>query len=158
MAYLIGQYVMSYGTNRARFGLFFSDMVDSSINTRSYETRSIFDANSKKFDKKNELYNNPFLTALLVKPETIDEIERKWAKSYQTPHVIGEDDDLDDLDDDTMSFSMFKGSRNEYGVAVADDDSFFHLISVPAKDFDEDDGMYGSHSINFYDDPDDGFF
>lgn len=131
---------MQYGTNKARFGLFFSDMVDSSLNIKS--TSSVFDSHNT-FGETSQYIDNPFLMSLLERPESIDELEKKWARSYHQNSESG----------------VFSGHTNEFGMKMIDDDAFFSLNEPGGKTYDEDDGLFGSSMREFNDDDDDvGFF
>ena len=139
MSYLMGQYIMHYGNNRARFGLFFSEMIDSS---RTESLSSVFDTDINIFDKKREMmYESPFLTDLLVKPETFEELEKKWAKGYRNKY---EEDDV------------FGGTKDSFGINTIDEDAFFTLNTPSKNDRDTfiDDDTFGTYNDPILDDDD----
>lgn len=149
MSYLLGLYVLNYGNNRARFGLFYSDAVNGGSITESltaYADKDIFTHSSKV----NPLSMNPFFTQLMYKPETLDDIEKKLARSLRQ---IKTDDD-----DDEGGVVVFDGTKDELGMHQMASDAFEVLNSVRKiknSDNDElDQLLYGDQDNTIFSDLD----
>lgn len=122
LAYLLTQYVMVHGNNKARFGLFNVNQLStesSSYITNDKVDSSLFGVNKKR-DQKQGVINNPFFQSMLVKFDTLEELEVKWQRSLMHNKSF---DDLDDL-----LFDLFDG-KDDIGMGRMSDDAFTALNS-----------------------------
>lgn len=149
MSYLLGEYVMQYGTNKARFGLFYAD----GLGTEYKKTNSsIFKANTQYNQDKPEIYSSPFLNELLVKPETIEDLDRRWQR------MINSESRDTRLEYDT---NIFTGEKDMTGVLKSREGAFRELNDYdPYRNLSREDqfGTGSYDSLDFMEDLDNIFF
>lgn len=152
MAYLLGEYVMQEGTNKARFGLYYADGLGTEYNKTDSSVFKGVSYNSMNADKT---YNSPFLNELLVKPDTMEDLERRWQK------MINGGDRQSSLRYET---NIFTGEKDVTGVTKTRSGSFMDLNNYdPYRNLSVDDqfgvGSYDDYNrLDFMEDLDNGFF
>ena len=120
LAYLIGQYVKHYGTNRARFGIFYADGLGTEYKPI---TSNIFNSNidyNSKDQNKPEIYNNPFFAELINGYESLEDMERRWKR--QSIAQAGDSNEM--LRYET---NVFTGDKDVAGIHTISSDAFFNL-------------------------------
>ena len=154
ISYLLGIYVLRYGNNRPRFGLFFADEFGKEYhNTDS----SIFKQNTIRKDLNNNdrdsaLLNNPFWSELLeemLDNTTPEEMEQRWKRSqastkaelleYKTNIFTGERD--------VSGISKIRGNafydlNTRDDVSLSPNDTFSLLSKSNIRDFEDDDSWF----------------
>lgn len=125
-AYLIGQYVMLYGTNKARFGIYYADNFGTeykNISNNVFEHNDIFNS-SRELDNSSYTstsFINPFFAQMLVENDTLDDMERRWKKyrHRQEPAMATA----------TYENNVFGNSTDEVGLSTIDANAFAELNS-----------------------------
>lgn len=122
LAYLIGQYVKHYGTNRARFGIFYADGIGTEYKPITNDVfRSSLDTTT--FKSENEVvYNNPFFTELVSGYDTLEDMENRWKRN-----VAREEGKSAMLLYET---NIFTGEKDAAGIATVGKDTFYDLNSI----------------------------
>lgn len=149
LAYLLGEYVMQEGTNKARFGLLYAD----GLGTEYKKTNSsVFKANTRYNENKRETFNSPFLNELLVKPETIEDLDRKWQKMMNSENR-----------DSRLRYetNIFTGEKDMVGISQSREGAFKELNDYdPYRGLAREDqfGIGSYESLDFMEDLDNGFF
>lgn len=127
LAYLIGQYVKHYGTNRARFGIFYADGLGTEYKSISNDVfRSTIDFNAEKKEKKGEIYNNPFFAELVAGYESLEDMEARWRQ--QQAYATGDRSEI--LQYET---NVFTGEKDVAGIHNIGDDAFYNLNARKQK-------------------------
>lgn len=139
LAYLISQYVMMYGNNKARFGLFNSSLIAGPRDGMKYNhlNSATFDnspKNTEKEKRRKSILTNPFFQRLLVKRDTIEELRVKWYKKMgeNINRDYGDFNENDVYyDDDEMLDSLYEDDSNGFKVMKAD--VFETVLNVNTK-------------------------
>ena len=149
MAYLLGEYVMLEGTNKARFGLYYADGLGTEYNKVN---SSVFKKTNYNSMRDIETYNNPFLNELLVKPETMEDLERRWQR------IINSDNRETRIEYQT---NIFTGEKDVTGISTVRTGAFSELNDYdPYRNLSVDDqfGVHSYNNLDFMEDFDTGFF
>ena len=152
MSYLIGLYVLMYGNNRPRFGLFFSDEFGTEFNKTD---DSIFrqtkrNVNYNDREHTSSLLANPFWSELLEEMEnstTADQMEERWRKG-----LIRTKEELIEYES-----NIFSGEPDMNGIKYANPGSFFDLNSREDRLVNKD-VFDMSSNIRDFDNDDDNWF
>ena len=155
ISYLLGIYVLRYGNNRPRFGLFFADDLGTEYNTTD---TSIFKQPSRNTNMNNRdansLLDNPFWNELLdemLQTSTPEDMERRWKKSQ----VTSKGELLD------YKTNVFTGEKDLAGVSKIRGDAFYELNARDDSEsvFGPDDSfrILGSSNIDDFEDANDWF-
>lgn len=155
MAYLLGEYVMQEGTNKARFGLFYADGLGTEykkINSSVFKNSNI---NYNEY--KPEVYNSPFLNELLVKPDTIEDLDRRWRK------MISSYDQNDNINSRILKYDtdIFTGEKDITGISNIRNNSFKELNDYdPYRNLNMEDqfGVGSYNKLDFMEDLNNDFF
>ena len=153
VAYLLGEYIMQEGTNKARFGLFYAD----DFGTEYKKTNSsVFKGSVRYNEYKPEVYNSPFLNELLVKPDTIEDLDRRWQKMINTVDVLN-----DTNKNLRYDINIFTGEKDVVGVSHTKSGVFGDLNDYdPYRNLSVEDqfGVNSYNNLDFMYDLDNDFF
>lgn len=120
LAYLIGQYVKHYGTNRARFGIFYADDFGTEYKGIKNDVfRSVVDSDSYIQNSSNATYNNPFFTELMYGYESLEDMESRWKKNVAVSE--GKNEYLN------YETNVFTGEKDVSGISAIGKNSFYDL-------------------------------
>lgn len=153
ISYLLGIYVLKYGNNRPRFGLFFADDFGTEYkntdNDIFRQTKSIRNFNNT--NNENDLLSNPFWSELLEEMNNDDpeEMELRWRKSlsrnkndlleYKTNIFTGEQD-LSGIKQIRKNAFYDLNARDE----IINNEDVFEMMSVGSsiREFEDDSGWF----------------
>ena len=134
ISYLLGVYVLMYGNNRPRFGIYYADefgteykKTDSSI----FINTAVARGNSRSHNE-NDLLTNPFWSELLertMENVTAEDLEAQWRKS-----TIKNKDDLLDFKTD-----IYDRESDLSGIKHAKPTAFYELNSRDNDDISDND-------------------
>ena len=151
ISYLLGIYVLRYGNNRPRFGLFFADDLGTEYNKTndSIFNQPVRRTNLNDRERNNTLLSNPFWSELLddlAEEMDPDTMEDNWKKSLSRSR-----EELIDY-----KSNVFSGNRDDVGVSHIKSNAFYDL------NFNRDDeSLLNRDSFNIFsgiDEDDHGWF
>jgi hypothetical protein len=155
ISYLLGIYVLRYGNNRPRFGLYFADEFGKEYNDTdaSVFRQPTIKRNLNDSSKDLGLLNNPFWSELLeemLDNTTPEEMENRWRKSQATSK------------EELLEYktNIFTGERDVSGISKIRGEAFYDLnsrddVSLSPKDTF---AFLGSSNIRDFDDNNSGWF
>jgi hypothetical protein len=142
IAYLLTQYVMQYGTNKARFGLIYANGIGEEFKKVS---DTIFKAGISDYNRnqKSQSFNNPFFLELInSKNESMEDMENRWKRN-----MIHEINDRESILD--YKSSVFGGHKDNDGTNKIDSNAFYELNSI---DSNMSEKLFGSNELDFLED------
>jgi len=150
ISYLIGIYVLMYGNNRPRFGLFYADDLGTEYNKTddSIFKQSNRNLNMNDREHENSLLSNPFWSELMdemIENMSAEDMEERWRKG-----LIRNKSDLLDYE-----ANIFTGEADPNGIKYANPNSFFDLNTRDDK-LAETDVFEMANNINDFNDDDIG--
>ena len=141
------------GVFRIGFGLFYAD----DFGTEYKKTNSsVFKGSVRYNEYKPEVYNSPFLNELLVKPDTIEDLDRRWQKMINTVDVLN-----DTNKNLRYDINIFTGEKDVVGVSHTKSGVFGDLNDYdPYRNLSVEDqfGVNSYNNLDFMYDLDNDFF
>lgn len=150
LAYLLGEYVMREGNNKARFGLFYADAFGTEYKKIDERVFNNTDYNNRT--NNSVTYNIPFFNSLFAKPESIEDIDRRWKKQLKNAQY----NDLEEYNNGVVKYetNIFTGEKDVSGMSMIDAGAFDELNDFdPYRNMDSED-RYGSQELDFMQDLD----
>ena len=126
LAYLIGQYVKMYGTNRARFGILYADDLGTEYKPIKNDVFRSERMNNRT-PVEQEIYNNPFFNELISGYETMESMEKRW-KSNLIARTNNKEAMLD------YNTNVFSSAKDGLGLHEISNNAFYDLNAIDKSD------------------------
>lgn len=126
LAYLIGQYVKMYGTNRARFGILYADDLGTEYKPIKNDVFRSERMNNRT-PVEQEIYNNPFFNELISGYETMESMEKRW-KSNLIASTNNKEAMLD------YNTNVFSSAKDGLGLHEISNNAFYDLNAIDKSD------------------------